>query len=305
MSLYIAGVSQIFGTLRSLTKMHCSPLIRLPQEIQLVIILFCGQAEQKTLRCCCRALNAYVLPILYRTVFLDILPSSMSRVHNIANKAEIGHHVRELVISNNLLAPCSLRSFERQIRYHEPASLKFLDEDIPLIMDQSSIETLLDSCSIWETRSWLKSHFKSYWRYVTFQKTHLTSESMTLRSLLLKFPNLRKVTIYKLDDITKSISWVDVSKEVFPNAEGCFSLHNWASTMIDNFSIFAHLMLNCSRLMDRLTSLEIDFVARLFHKSLSESNSRSSWSPNGYPRSTRSLAVSWPIIGYCNPSLAF
>jgi len=47
---------------------------------------------------------------------------------------------------------------------------------------------------------------------------------MTLRSLLLKFPNLRKVTMYKLDDITKSISWVDVSKEVFPNAEG------WTST---------------------------------------------------------------------------
>jgi len=261
MSLYIVGVSQTFGTLRSLTKMHCSSLIRLPQEIQLVAILFCDQAEQKALRCCCRALNAYILPILYRTVFLDILPSSMSRVHNIANKTEIGRHVRELVISNNLLAPCSLRSFERQIRYHEPASLKFLDEDIPLIMNQSSIETLLDSCSIWETRYWLKSQFKSYWRYVTFQKTHLTSESMTLRSLLLKFPNLRKVTIYKLDDITKSISWVDVSKEVFPNAEGCFSLHNWTSTMIDNFSIFAHLMLNCSRLMDRLTSLEIDFVA--------------------------------------------
>jgi hypothetical protein len=147
-----------FWTLRSLTKMHCSPLIRLPQEIQLVIILFCGQAEQKTIRCC-RALNAYVLPILYRTVFLDILPSSISRVYNIADKAEIGHHVRELVISNNLLAP----NFERQIRYHEPASLKFLDEDVPLIMDQSSIETLLDSCSIWERRSWLKSRFKSYW----------------------------------------------------------------------------------------------------------------------------------------------
>lgn len=150
MSLYIAGarVSQIFGTPRTLTKMHCSRLIRLPQEIQLVIILFCGQAEQKTLRCRCRALNAYVLPILYRTVSLDILPSNMSRVHSIANKSEIGHHVRELIISNNLLVPCSLRNFERQIRYRELASLKFLDEDVPLIMDQPSTKTLLDSCSI-------------------------------------------------------------------------------------------------------------------------------------------------------------
>jgi len=259
--VYSWSLTVFFGTPRSSTTMHCSPLNRLPHEIQLIIIHFCGRAEQKTLRCCCKALNAYVLPVLYPTVFVDILSSSRSRVNNIANKAEIGYHVRELVISDNLLAPCSLRSFERQIRYHEPASLKFLDEVVPLVIDQSSIETLLDSCSIWKTRSWLKYCFKIFWEYVTFQKTHLRSESMTLCSLLMKFPNLRKATLYKLDDITKSISWADVSKEVFPNAEDCFSLHNWTSTMIDNLSIFAHLMLNCGRLMDRLASLEIDFVA--------------------------------------------
>jgi len=67
--------------------------------------------------------------------------------------------------------------------------------------------------------------------------------------------------MFKLDEITKSIYWVDVLEEVFSNLEGCFSLHNWTSTMIDDFSIFAHLMLSCSRLMDHLTSLEIDFVA--------------------------------------------
>ena len=226
-----------------------------------MIINYCGRAEQKTLRRCCTALNAFVLPFLYCTVFLDILPSSMSRVENIANKPEIGRHVRELIISTNLLAPCSLRSFERQIRYHEPASLKFLDEDIPLVIDQISIEGLLDTYPVWKTRSWLKSRFKSYSEYVHFQKTHLESKSMTLYYLLIKFVNLRKLTMYKLDDITKSFSWVAVSKDVFSDVEDCFSLHNWTSVMADNLSVFAYLSLNYGSLGHRLTSLQVDFIA--------------------------------------------
>jgi len=242
--------------------MHHSPLLHLPHEIRIIIIDFGGRAEQKNLRCCCTALNAYVLPFLYRTVFLDILPSSMSRVDNIANKPEIGHHVRELIISTNLLAPCSIRTFERLIRYSEPASLKFLDEDIPLVIDQTSIEGLLDTYPVWKTRSWLASRFKSYRKYVHFQNTHLGSESMTLYYLLIKFINARKLTMYKLDDITKSLSWAAVSKDVFSDVEDCFSLHSWTSSvMADNLSVFAYLMLNYGSLGHRLTSLQIDFVA--------------------------------------------
>jgi hypothetical protein len=226
-----------------------------------MIMDFCGRAEQKCLRCCCTSLNASVLPLLYRTVFLDILPSSMVRVNNIANKPEIGHHVTELVISTNLLAPCSIRSFERQIRYHEPASLKFLDEDVSLVIDQISTEGLLDTYPVWKTRSWLASRFKSYRNYVHFQKTHLESQAMTLYYMLIKFVNLRKLTMYKLDDITKSFSWVAVSKDVFSDVEDCFSLHNWTSVMADNLSVFAYLLMNYGSLEHRLNFLQIDFIA--------------------------------------------
>lgn len=238
--------------------MHCSLFLRLPQEIHLIIINLCGRAEQKALRCCCTALDACISPVLYRTVYLDILPSSMTRVHNIANKSQIGQHVRQAAISTNLLAPCSFRSFERQIRYHEPVSLKALDEDVALLIVQNA--TLWGTVSAWKRRSWLESRFKSYWGYVDFQKSHLENESKTLCALLMKFPNLRKVTIYKLDDITKSTSWVDVSREIFPDIEDCFSLHDWTSAMVDNYSILTHLMLECGLLVGCLTSLEVDFV---------------------------------------------
>jgi len=192
---------------------------------------------------------------LYRTVFLDILPSSIDRVENIANEPEIGQHVRELIISTNLLAPCSLRTFERQIRYSEPADLKLLDEDIPLVNDQTSVKV--------KSRSSVASRFKSYRKYVDFQRTHLGRESMILYYLLNKFINARKLTMCKLDDITKLWSWTTVSKDVFSDVEDCFSLHSWTSSvMANNLSVYAYLMLNYGSLGHRLTTLQVDFVAR-------------------------------------------
>ena len=241
--------------------MSFSPLVRLPCELLLIIVNFCNQAEQKSLRLCCRALNTYVVSVLYRTVYLDILPSSINRVTSIANKYEIGLHVKELVVSTNLLAPYSLASFERQIRYNEPASLKNVTEDVALMIDHTSIEALLGTYSIWKTKFWLQSRYKCYCNYVRLQKYLLRSESMTLRSLILKLVKLQKVTMCKLDDTGKSVAWTDFSKEVFLDAEECFSLHNWTNTTVDGLSIFAHLMLNDGRLGSRLTSVETGFVA--------------------------------------------
>jgi len=265
-SLYVhvyINIPPVPGKRQFSTNMHPKTLLHLPHEIKSMIINLCGRAEQKHLRCCCTALNINVLPFLYRTVFLDILPSSIDRVDNIANKPEIGQHVRELIISTNLLAPCSLRTFERQIRYSEPASLKFSDEDIPLVIDPISVEGLLNAYPVFKSRSSVASRFKSYRKYVDFQRTHLGRESMILYYLLIKFINARKLTMCKLDDITKSLSWAAVSKDVFSDVEDCFSLHSWTSSvMANNLSVYAYLVLNYGSLGHHLTTLQIDFVAR-------------------------------------------
>ena len=241
--------------------MTSSSFVQLPNELLLIIVEFCNQTEQKSLRLCCKALDIYMVSVLYRTVCLDLLPSSINRVASIANKHEISRHVKKLIISTNLLVPCSLKRFERQIRYNEPACLKSIEEDIALMIDHTSIEAFLGTYSIWKTKSWLWSQFKSYCNYVHFQKYLLRSESRKLYSLILKLVKVQKVSMCKLDDTGRSIAWTNFSKEVFMDAEDCFSLHNWTNTTIDGLSIFAHLMLNGGCLGNRLTSLETDFVA--------------------------------------------
>lgn len=241
--------------------MPCNFLISLPLEIQEIIFRFCSPVEQKALRSCCKTLSSNVIPFLYHTVFLDTLPTSMKRVYNIASKDHIGTHVNELIVTTNLLDPCSLRSFERQIRYQEPAALKSLGEELALFRDQTSIEAILSTYSVWQTRHWLETRFERYWKYVRFQKAHLESESMALCSLLMKFKKLRKVTFFKLSDIAKSSSWVELSKDVFSNLEDSFSLHNWTRATADNLNIFASIMLSDDRLGKQLTTLEIDYIA--------------------------------------------
>ena len=242
--------------------MSCSSLFGLPDELLLIIIDFCNQTEQKVLRLCCRALNIYVVSVLYRTVCLDILPSSVNRVASIADNHKLGLHVKELVISTNLLAPCSLARFERQIRYNEPASLKSIEETIALMIDPTSLETLLGTYSIWKTKHyWLQSRYESYCNYVRYQKYLLQEETRMLHSLILKLAKLQKVTMRKLDDTSTSVAWTAFSKEIFLDAEESFSLHNWTSTTMNGLSVFTHLMLNGGRLGNRLTSLETGFVA--------------------------------------------
>ncbi len=79
----------------------------LPPELRVLICNYCELSTLKSLRSSCRMFERETNSVLFHTVSLDILPQSISTLRMIANHSSLACHVQKLVVSTNLLRPCS------------------------------------------------------------------------------------------------------------------------------------------------------------------------------------------------------
>lgn len=195
-----------------MSSLHASlTFLTLPVEIRLYTICFCTRREQKQLRLTSRRLDGETLPILFRQIHVDVLEECLDKLSWIANSPCVAPTVRSLVVTSNLLCPCTLQYFEGKLRHHSDMA------DLP------------------SERQWVQESFLRY-------KTHLVSQWVQLHrlSLILKaFDGIQTLKVSWLHDVQISPYWHAVGKKVFFPKAVCIG--PWTTTQVQGRSIMGQL----------------------------------------------------------------
>jgi hypothetical protein len=225
----------------------------LPPELRVLIYNYCELSTLKSLRSSCRMFERETNSILFHTVSLDILPQSISTLRMIANRSSLACHVQKLVVSTNLLRPCSFSTFKRQLCHEEHISLSQLDL-LPYSRWILSISH----------RSKVRRRYKRYCHYLNRQKEILRDRA-SLQLTLIKLFRVKKVELRLLFDAEQSRFWQTFDHEIFASSnDGDFNFRftTTATLYNDTNLCVTHSLLD--EMSDRLTSLEIDFIPCTF-----------------------------------------
>lgn len=178
-----------------------SAFLALPVEIRLYTIRFCSGDEQKQLRLTSRQLGEETVPILFRHISVDVLEECLLKLRRVASVACFAAAVRSLMVSSNLLRPCTLQDFA------------------DLSMDSQ----------------WVK---ESYLRYKT-RRVSQSAQLDKLRPILKAFDRLQTVEVVWLHDVQISPYWRAVGKEVFSPRAVCIG--PWTTNQVQGRSVAGQL----------------------------------------------------------------
>lgn len=190
---------------------ECSIFLTLPVEIRLYIICFCKGIEQKQLRLTSRLLNEETLPVLFRHIRVDVLEECLEKLRRIASSACVATTVKSLVVSSNLLCPCTLQDFEGKLRCHADMA------DLPM------------------ERQWVKASFLRYETQRVSQRAQLDGLGPVLRA----FNRLQTVKVIWLYDVQVSPYWHAVGKEIFSPRAVCIG--SWTTNQVQGCSVAGQL----------------------------------------------------------------
>ena len=192
----------------------------LPPEVLLIIFSHCDLRTLKILRLLSKASNEELVPNVFRILILDFLPQSVKAAQMIASSPTLALHVREIIISDNILKKYSFEDFRRQLYYNinDPEISEDVDSSKP---ENDNPKTLVVS----STRS-CRVSFNLYCRFVSAQREIITTDKAKLHQIFAKLTNLDTIKLRSLDEMQSSKAWNLFSKAVF-GVSGSFSLYPW------------------------------------------------------------------------------
>lgn len=217
----------------------------LPLELRIVTYDYCELPSLKNLRLSCHKFQDEIDPILFHTVFLDLLPQSVETLRMIADN-HIASHIQELVVSTNLLPDISPLTFERLLRCSNHSSLARFET-----------QQILPSCMLrlqGKFRIWQR--YRRYSYYVNQQRNLLLSQA-SLQRIIVKLVRLKKLKLQVLNNVEQSRCWFNFSRKVFGRDKD-FDLCPIILSRSDTHLCAIHMLL---KMCHNLTSLEIDQVS--------------------------------------------
>jgi len=231
-----------------------------PLEIFRLIFDHCDFSTLKCFRLSCHALEVDIAARIFGSLHFDLLPRSLEITRRVADHPILATHVREIVISDNLLKEYTYEGFRRQLCSVEPGGRWWAippDEDD--VDPAWSLETDLAV-----SKDWLRQSFEIYCKYLQAQKSIVAHEAK-LNSVFPKLTRLKRIWLRTLDDTEQSQSWVAFSIHVF-GVPDCFSLRLWTTFLSSGNNTSALHMILCStrHMLQLVQSVKIDYVPSHF-----------------------------------------